>query len=63
MKTLKILGSIALILLGITMIFTGAIMCDLNTPYTITAIMMIMLGIMIGGAGTLCLIPVCMEDN
>lgn len=63
MKTLKILGCVALILLGITMIFTGSIMWDLNTPYTITATMMIMLGIVIGGGGAVCLVPVCMEDK
>ena len=63
MKILKILGCIILILLGVTMIFTGTIMCDLKTPYTVTAIMLIILGIVIGGAGFICLVPVCMESN
>ena len=58
MKILKILGCVALIILGISITFTGAIMCDLNTPYTMTAIMVIMLGLVIGGAGVACLVTV-----
>lgn len=63
MKILKILGCVALILLGIAMIFTGSIMYDLGTNYETTIYMLILFGFITATIGSMCLIPTCMEDN
>jgi hypothetical protein len=53
MKTLKILGCIALILLGISVIFIGAIMCDLGTKYETTTFMLLLFGFIFAAVGSM----------